>query len=41
MKNILVAFDGGDSSRLALETGIELVKKFGGSLGIVSVYPDA
>ena len=39
MKNILVAFDGGDSSRLALETGIELVKKFGGSLGIVSVIP--
>ena len=39
MKNILVAYDGGEPSRRALETGIELVKQFGGSLGIVSVIP--
>ena len=39
MKNILVAYDGGEPARLALETGIELVKRFGGSLGIVSVIP--
>ena len=39
MKNILVAYDGAESSRLALETGIELVKRFDGSLGIVGVIP--
>jgi nucleotide-binding universal stress UspA family protein len=39
MKNILVAYDGGEPARRALETGIELVKQFGGSLGIVSVIP--
>jgi nucleotide-binding universal stress UspA family protein len=39
MKNILVAYDGGEPSRRALKTGIELVKQFGGSLGIVSVIP--
>jgi nucleotide-binding universal stress UspA family protein len=39
MKNILVAFDGGEPARKALDTGIELTKRFGGSLGIVSVIP--
>ena len=39
MKNILVAYDGGEPARRALETGIELVKQFGGNLGIVSVIP--
>jgi nucleotide-binding universal stress UspA family protein len=39
MKNILVAFDGGEPARKALDTGIELTKRFGGSLGVVSVIP--
>jgi nucleotide-binding universal stress UspA family protein len=39
MKNILVAYDGGEPARRALETGIELAKQFGGSLAIVSVIP--
>lgn len=39
MKNILVAYDGTAPARRALETGIELVEQFGGSLGIVSVIP--
>jgi len=39
MKNILVAYDGSEPARRALETGIELVKQLDGSLGIVSVIP--
>jgi nucleotide-binding universal stress UspA family protein len=39
MKNILVAFDGGEPARKALDTGIELTKRFGGTLGVVSVIP--
>jgi nucleotide-binding universal stress UspA family protein len=39
MKNILVAFDGGEPARRALDAGIELVKQFGGTLGVVSVIP--
>jgi nucleotide-binding universal stress UspA family protein len=39
MKNILVAFDGGEPARRALDTGIQLVKQFGGQLGVVSVIP--
>src|SRR5690349_24533053 len=39
MKSILVAYDGGDPAQRALETGIELAKKFDASLAIVSVVP--
>ena len=39
MNNILVAYDGGQPARRALETGIELAQRFGASLGIVSVVP--
>jgi len=39
MKNILVAFDGGQPARRALETGIELAKRFDASLAVVSVIP--
>ena len=39
MKNILVAYDGGEPARRALETAIELARQFDGSLGIVSVIP--
>ena len=39
MKNILVAYDGGEPARRALETAIDLAKQFDGSLGIVSVIP--
>ena len=39
MKNILVAYDGGQPAQRALQTGIDLVKKFGGSLAVVSVIP--
>jgi nucleotide-binding universal stress UspA family protein len=39
MKNILVAYDGGEPAYRALETGIELAKRFDASLGVVSVVP--
>lgn len=39
MKNILVAYDGGQPAHRALETGIELAERFGASLGVVSVVP--
>jgi nucleotide-binding universal stress UspA family protein len=39
MNSILVAYDGGDPAHRALETGIELAKKFDASLAIVSVVP--
>ena len=39
MNSILVAYDGSDPARRALETGIELAKKFDASLAIVSVVP--
>ena len=39
MKNILVAYDGTEPAHRALETGIELTKLLGGSLGVVSVIP--
>lgn len=39
MKNILVAYDGGEPAHRALLTGIELVKQFGGALAVVSVVP--
>ena len=39
MQNILVAYDGGEPSRRALATGIELAQKFDASLAVVSVIP--
>ena len=39
MKRILVAYDGGEPAQRALQTGIDLVKKFGGSMAVVSVIP--
>ena len=39
MKNILVAYDGGEPAYRALETGIELSKRFDASLAVVSVVP--
>jgi nucleotide-binding universal stress UspA family protein len=39
MKNILVAYDGGQPAKRALETGIELAKRFDASLAVVSVIP--
>lgn len=39
MKKILVAYDGGEPARRALETAIELAKKFDGLVGVVSVVP--
>jgi len=39
MKNILVAYDGGEPAHRALETGIELAQRFDASLAVVSVVP--
>ena len=39
MRNILVAYDGGEPAHRALETGIELAERLGASLGVVSVIP--
>jgi nucleotide-binding universal stress UspA family protein len=39
MKNILVAYDGGEPAHRALETGIELSKRFDAALAVVSVVP--
>lgn len=39
MKNILVAYDGEQPARRALETAIELTKRFDASLTVVSVVP--
>src|SRR6188508_1763865 len=39
MKNILVAFDGGEPAHRALETAIELAKRFDASLAVVRVIP--
>ena len=39
MKNILVAYDGGQPAHRALETGIELTERFDASLAVVSVVP--
>ncbi len=39
MKNILVAYDGGEPAHRALETGIELAERFDASLAVVSVVP--
>ena len=39
MKRILVAYDGGAPARRALDTAIELAKKFDAHLTVVSVVP--
>jgi len=39
MKNILVAYDGGEPAHKALETAIELTQQFGAQLAVVSVVP--
>jgi len=39
MKKILVAYDGGEPAKRALETAIDLAKKFDGLVGVVSVVP--
>jgi nucleotide-binding universal stress UspA family protein len=39
MKNILVAYDGGEPAHRALQTGIDLAKRFDASLAVVSVVP--
>jgi len=39
MRNILVAYDGGEPARRALETAIELSKKFDAPIAVVSVVP--
>lgn len=39
MKRILVAFDGGEPARRALDTAMELASKFDGTITVVSVIP--
>jgi nucleotide-binding universal stress UspA family protein len=39
MKKILVAYDGGDPARRALDTAIELAKAFAATVSVVSVVP--
>ena len=39
MKRILLAYDGGEPAIRALETTVELAKKFGATVGVVSVIP--
>lgn len=39
MKKILVAYDGGEPAKRALETAVQLAKKFDGSISVVSVVP--
>ena len=39
MKNILVAYDGGEPARRALEAAVELAKRFDAPLAVVSVVP--
>lgn len=39
MKKILMAYDGGDPARKALNVAIELAKKFNASMTVVSVVP--
>jgi nucleotide-binding universal stress UspA family protein len=39
MKKILVAFDGGEPARRALDTAIELARKFDATIAVVSVVP--
>lgn len=39
MKNILVAYDGGEPARRALDAAIGLTKRFDAQLAVVSVIP--
>jgi nucleotide-binding universal stress UspA family protein len=39
MKNILLAYDGGEPAQKALELAIDLTKKFEARLSVVSVVP--
>lgn len=39
MQHILVAYDGGEPARRALDTAVELARKFEATLAIVSVIP--
>lgn len=39
MKNILLAYDGGEPAKRALEVAIDLTKKFEAGLSVVSVVP--
>ena len=39
MKNILLAYDGGEPAKRALRVAIDLTKKFDASLSVVSVVP--
>ncbi len=39
MNKILVAYDGGDPARRALDMAVELAQRFGATVGVVSVTP--
>ena len=39
MQKILVAYDGGQPGRKALDTAIDLAKRYGAELAVVSVVP--
>ncbi len=39
MKKILVAFDGGEPAHRALDTAVELARKFDATIAVVSVVP--
>jgi nucleotide-binding universal stress UspA family protein len=39
MKRILLAYDGGEPARRALDTTVDLATRFGASVGVISVIP--
>lgn len=39
MKHILLAYDGGEPAKRALDIAMDLTKRFGASLSVVSVVP--
>ncbi len=39
MKRILLAYDGGEPARRALEQTIDLARQFGAEVGVISVVP--
>jgi nucleotide-binding universal stress UspA family protein len=39
MKKILVAYDGGEPARRAIDLAADLAEKFGAAVGVVSVIP--
>ena len=39
MKKILVAYDGGEPARRALDLAVDLAQRFGATVGVVSVTP--